>query len=325
MAIKELFYDNRPRVLLDPRASQRIDPRFKYTRATGDSTYVNKEGYIATSALSQPRFEYDALTGDLLGLLLEPARTNLVLGSKDVSNGWTIVSGLVRSVTTEITPEGASNAIQLQAGAIASRAVQNITLEANSTYVQSAYIKASNALYATFDISLISGPRLAGGSFSFSGGQLTSWGFSSKEYPNKWPASGLYTVRLYPDYLNGSSSVYVYGAQVEKGNAITSYVPTTTATVTRAADLLSIEAPLPASGSVYIDARAIGASENDTLLSLKNSSNDKIDLGFLSNAATYNSVALIANYDGTSRSSLPLPVPTTDRERNIITYGSQNY
>ena len=96
-------------------------------------------------------------------------------------------------------------------------------------------------------------------------------------------------------------------------------------TATRAADLLSIESPLPASGSVYIDARAISAAQNDTLLSLKNSSNDKIDLVYLSNASTYNSLALIANYDGTSKTSLPLPVPTTNRERNIITWGANNY
>jgi len=117
----------------------------------------------------------------------------------------------------------------------------------------------------------------------------------------------------------------MWGWQYEESPSATSIITTSGSAVTRAADLLSVESPLPASGSVYIDARAISAAQNDTLLSLKNSSNDKIDLAYLSNASTYNSLALIANYDGTSKSSLPLPVPTTDRERNIITWGAQNY
>ena len=124
---------------------------------------------------------------------------------------------------------------------------------------------------------------------------------------------------------DGTSGFYVWGAQCEEGSLPTSYIPTADSEVTRAADLLSVEAPFPASGSVYIDARAITANENDTLLSLKNSSNNKIDLAYLSNTSTYNSLALIANYDGTSKTSLPLPVPITARERNIITWGAQNY
>lgn len=119
---------------------------------------------------------------------------------------------------------------------------------------------------------------------------------------------------------------YIWGPQGELGAFATSYIPALgDSYATRAADLLSVQASLPASGSVYIDARARDTSVNAALVSLKNDSNAKIDLAYLSNATTYNSLALIANYNGTSKSSLPLPVPTTNRERNILTWGTNNY
>ena len=77
MAIKELFYDNRPRVLLDPRASRRIDPRFTFTRDS-IATYVDANGKIQTAGANQPRFDHGPVTGENLGLLIEESRTNLV-------------------------------------------------------------------------------------------------------------------------------------------------------------------------------------------------------------------------------------------------------
>ena len=77
MAIKELFYDQRPVALLDPRASQRIDPRFKFTRDS-TATYVNQEGLIKTVQPNIPRFAYDFTTKEYRGLLLEPTRTNFL-------------------------------------------------------------------------------------------------------------------------------------------------------------------------------------------------------------------------------------------------------
>lgn len=62
-----------------------------------------------------------------------------------------------------------------------------------------------------------------------------------------------------------------------------------------------------------------------TVVSLKNASNQKINLAMEQRSETYSSLALINSYSGTAKSSLPLPVPTTNRERNIITWGANNY
>jgi hypothetical protein len=365
MAIKELFYDNRPQVLLDPLASQRIDPRFKYTRGS-TGTYVDVNGIIQTASANEPRFNYDLVTGESLGLLLEEERTNLFTSSNftqsaptAIPTNWFSWNPLTFLTSQTLSPDGVSvglfhGSININGGGIR----KDLTgLTAGGTYYLSYYVKGlttgeltyftnNNSKGTTTGTTLEATNRawFAATKVRFSCGNLNGTG-----------AGGASTVALTTDWRRvgavvkadsaGSARIIisnnvfdvgtgngdeggtwmVWGAQFEAGSFSTSYITTTGSTVTRAQDLLSVETPLPATGSIYIDARAIGAEENDTLLSLKNDSNDKIDLAYLSNTATYNSLALIANYDGVSKSSLPLPVPTTDRERNIITYGANNY
>ena len=308
MAIKELFYDNRPQVLLDPKASQRIDSRFKFTR-NGTATYVDRDGIVKTAAVDQPRFGNDQDSG----LLLEASTTNLVTNSDSnplprTSIDFTVTTANIVTPRGEIGPVAACYIYR----AVGYGSRIPLPTQPNDVYTLSLWARAdTGTLSVTLDVS--------------------DQGLKSFTVTTEWTristSSTTPSTNIFGDIDCNSvdRTLYIWGVQIERGPVATSYVPTGGAAVTRAADLLSVESPLPATGSVYIDARATKAEEDDTLLSIKNSSNDKIDLGFFSNAATYNSVALIANYDGTSKSSLPLPVPTTDRERNIITYGSQNY
>jgi hypothetical protein len=331
MAIKELFYDNRPRVLLDPRASQRIDPRFKYTR-NSIGTFVDSNGIIQTAAVNEPRFGHNSVTGELLGLLIEEGRSNLSLNSNSYTSwGLNAVTTPLPTNNTQISPDGTQTAWQFPVGSTGILQ-RNYPIPAGQIYTFSFFAKQGSGTTMGSDSIGVNGNDLfAGTIYNWSTNTLGS-GWSKVDYSNGWSrfyrtftstTSTLFIQRM--DSSRGTGQ-YIWGAQLEQNASFpSSYMPTTSSAVTRAPDLLSVEAPLPATGSLYIDARAIGAEENDTLLSLKNDSNDKIDLAYLSNTATYNSLALIANYDGVSKSSLPLPVPTTDRERNIITYGANNY
>jgi hypothetical protein len=334
MAIKELFQDSRPIALLDPRASNRLDPRFTFTRnSTG--TYVDASGILRTAGANQPRIDHNFATGEGLGLLVEEARTNLALHSEDFSNAYWLKTASGTGVAPVVTsnnataPDGTSTADRIvfsrgtatgsdfsgiQSGNLAPTAIQ---------YAGSLWIKAATSGDVGKEIQF----RHVSSSVTPLVHTLTL-GWRRIE---RIETGVVGTRRLEFGLINAgtsetSVSVHAWGAQVEAGSSLGSYVPTATGTATRAADLLSVDSlSIPSTGSIYIDAQAVGADANDTLLSLKNASNQKIDLAFLSNAATYNSTALIASYSGTSKSSLPLPVPTTDRERNIITWGSQNY
>jgi hypothetical protein len=359
MAIKELFYDNRPLVLLDPRASQRIDPRFTFTRDSIGS-YVDESQARRIAGPNQPRLTH-SYSGEALGLLCESAATNFVRYAEDLTNVLWVKSGLTVSKPTLLGPAGVRAYNMLTTTAFTNsfgfcRMATNGALPFSSPWVMSVDLKAGSTRYAMiykqkrdsvserWFLDLLTGttythtytsprsqvriePQINGWFRVIATGIESTFGASDSvtvvpldiQFPFM-RGDGT------PQYSgSGGASIYVDAWQFEAGTISTSFIPTGASAATRAADLLSVETPLPATGSIYIDARAISANENDTLLSLKNDSNDKIDLAYLSNTATYNSLALIANYDGVSKSSLPLPVPTNDRERNIITYGANNY
>jgi hypothetical protein len=78
-------------------------------------------------------------------------------------------------------------------------------------------------------------------------GNFTGTSASITAYPGGWArltmtttTSTGTTIRFRPFFGTGGESVYIWGAQVEEGAFATSYIPTTTATATRAADVASI-------------------------------------------------------------------------------------
>jgi hypothetical protein len=311
MAIKELFYDSRPLVLLDPRASLRIDPRFRFTRSS-IGTYTDATGIIQTAGANAPRFCYDPASDEFLGLLIEESRTNEVAYSTITSANWTSIDGAVIVDNQATAPDETNTAALINFPGTGVPGVRIATPSASETRTVSCWVRAVSG---TVTLRVGNGSNLG-----INQTVGTEWTRITEEFPSSSVTAGIY-------YSNpvSNAAFYAWGFQQEAGSFLTSYIPTSGSAVTRSQDLLSIEGPLPATGSIYVDSRAIAVEENNTLLSLKNDSNDKIDLAYLSNTATYNSLALIASYDGASKASLPLPVPTTDRERNIITYGANNY
>ena len=203
-----------------------------------------------------PRIEYDA-DGNLLGLLIEESRTNLVTSSEDFTDAsWTKSEVSVSSDTTS-TPSGETASLIIPStSALSHFLYASISLSAQA-YTQSVYAKAGGYNYIAVQ--------------SFGDGILKSCYFdllngtagtpsnctaSIQNVENGWyrcaitftPGAASHTVQFNPSTdgstINkagdGTSGIYVYGAQLEAGAFPTSYIPTYGATATRSADVASI-------------------------------------------------------------------------------------
>jgi hypothetical protein len=98
MSISQNFPNTRPSLSINFARSQRLDPRITFTRTT-TGTRVGPDGYIEVIPADQPRFDFDPVTGECLGLLIEEIRTNSI-------NNNTMVGALVGTPGTPPTSWG---------------------------------------------------------------------------------------------------------------------------------------------------------------------------------------------------------------------------
>lgn len=239
-----------------------------YTRATGASR-VNASGLLETVSSGVWRRQYDPLTLSPLGYLPEPARTNLELYSDDFANAaWTKTSVTITSdaYTSPAGPTSMDRAEETGAGALLLSAAA-VTVVAGSTYTTTRYFKRGNCDWVritvgssgSFTSSVRAWFNLATGAV---GSQIAAlWTYVSHSIEDV--GGGIYRCRLtYTVVTNttlyvatcsasadsslvkadigGGAGVGVqygvWGAQSELGAYPTSYIPTTSATVTRNAD-----------------------------------------------------------------------------------------
>jgi hypothetical protein len=78
----------RPKFDLNLVRNRSIPPEYTFTR-NSSGTYVGSDGLIKTAAINEPRFEFDVLSGEYKGLLIEEARTNQLTYSNTFDVAWT--------------------------------------------------------------------------------------------------------------------------------------------------------------------------------------------------------------------------------------------
>ena len=235
-------------------------------------TYVDENGIIQLSSADTPRFDHDPTTGESLGLLVEEQRANLLLRSQEFDNSyWTLFPvGDTTIVPDAVTaPDGTLTADKLVEGTSTGRHyIEKLFYPgASTTYTFSVYVKAAGrtqvviypnaqtafSKYVAFNLSSgvvivengsnITGniQRLANEWFRVS---ITTASGSNSQYS---PIIGL-TNNTGPTYTDsaasytgdGTSGIYIWGAQLEAGSFPTSYIPTTSTALTRSADAASI-------------------------------------------------------------------------------------
>ena len=205
------------------------------------------------AAAGVPRFDHDPITGESKGLLIEESRTNLLTYSSEFDNAaWTKANATV-TVNAAVAPDGTLTADKLVENTATSthQAYQNYTPTQLSNVVFSVYAKAAERSVVT-----LLEPTGVERTFNLGTGVATGSGASMVSAGDGWwrcIASGALidtATRSYALRLNngssvtytgdGTSGIYIWGAQLEAGAFPTSYIPTTSAQVTRAADSASM-------------------------------------------------------------------------------------
>jgi hypothetical protein len=243
-----------------------------FTRASG-ATYLDSDGVLKTASTNIPRIEYDA-DGNRLGLLVEEQRTNLLTYSEDFSQ-W-INSNSSDLTDQNVAPDGNIIADKLidtitDSGHTVYKTVSPAT---GVVYVFSCYLKAAELNYATLALGTSSGIidryliniDLSTGTITDThtrGSPTNTAYFDSVHVGNGWYRCAVAMAHLSSSLVaiigtnnsatvtpaasgdakyvgDGTSGVYIWGAQVEAGAFPTSYIPTSGSTATRAEDDASI-------------------------------------------------------------------------------------
>ena len=262
-----------PRMALDFTTAS-LDPRVTFTRTGDTATVVNSSGYVAPINANLPRFDFNPVTLACNGLLIEESRVNLLLQSQTFQTTWAATACSIDDDATN-GPDGlltADKIIPNVAASVSNTAAsvlvrQDITkAAAATTYTYSIFAKegefngirlfvrdnAVSGNNAVVTFSLVNGSvavaAAAAGTFtnaSASAGTLYANGFY--RFSLTFTTGTETTVRILAIPSNststtgdGSKGIFVWGAQVEANAFATSYIPTTTTSLTRNADVATM-------------------------------------------------------------------------------------
>jgi hypothetical protein len=232
---------------------------FNVTRAT-TATRFNSAGLIESVASGVPRLDYytSGGTAGCPALLVEPSAQNLYQRSEDFTNAyWSKVNSSV-SGNQAVAPDGTSTAGKLiMNNGILPNAANQSGFNRAEVVTSSAYrfsMFAKSAEFTGFRVR----ENLAAGTFldvNLSNGTITNGDVAqfisplAENYGNGWyriswtsptiTNLNKYSIRV-GSTGDGVSGIFVWGAQVETGSVATSYIPTTTAAVTRNADAVNL-------------------------------------------------------------------------------------
>jgi hypothetical protein len=241
---------------------------FTVTRAT-IATRVNASGLIESVASGIPRLDYFA-SGGTVGcpaLLVEPSGSNLALQSENFGTTWT-TDGTTVTINSISSPDGTTTADTIVASGTTGRHDVNqlISVSSGTTYSVSIFCKKKTTQYIYLSSATAGAQGLV--VFDFDSGtftQQTTWVASVQSYGSGWfrisarfVASSTASARIRFGLTSNSTSdsstlttsddTYFWGAQLETGSVATSYIPTTTASVTRNADIIRVSGAV--SGSI---------------------------------------------------------------------------
>jgi hypothetical protein len=263
MAIQTTFPAIKPTLLLDFAKVRQLDPRITFTRAS-TGTFYNSVGVLSTAAAGVPRFDYNPTTEESLGLLIEEQRTNLLTYSEQFDNAaWSKSASSITS-NTIVAPDGALTGDKLveDTSTGGHLVLQSVALADSTTYTVTVFVKAAERTWVAVGLTDKTNTNNRVWFNASTGAQGTTNGTvsaaSATSVGNGWwrfsvsisSATGATTpsVRISLGSANntasytgdGTSGIFIWGAQLEAGAFPTSYIQTVASQVTRAADAASM-------------------------------------------------------------------------------------
>jgi len=249
-----------------------LDPQVTFTRAS-TGTFFNSAGVLTSAATNAPRFDYNPSTLVAQGLLIEESRANLVTYSEQFDNAaWTKTNSSI-TANAATAPSGTVTADKLIEALdvnLVHQTTQSVTVVSLGTYTASCYVKADTRTRVRIGFlvggtsGVVADANLTAGTITaasaFGGGSAV--GSSIQAINNGWyritvsgtgaaGTSGECRLELLDASGNrqyngdGTSGLFLWGAQTEAGAFPTSYIPTTTTALTRAEDRASINTMSP--------------------------------------------------------------------------------
>jgi hypothetical protein len=227
-------------------------PAITFTRAS-DATYFDANGVLQTAANDTPRFDHDPADGSSKGLLIEEARTNVLTYSSDFSNAAWLKNLTVVTADQDTAPDGTATADLIDAssetnggypGQVASVTANAFTASVFAKKGTTDFLRirldtgGGTSVQALFDVDSGTAGTPSAGVTSSIQAVGSGWYRCAATYTFAGAASS--SIAFQPaaaiDNNGPTGTLYLWGAQLEAGAFPTSYIPTTTAAATRAAD-----------------------------------------------------------------------------------------
>ena len=276
-------------------------PNLTFTRASDAGSFTSAGVFALVGGNDLPRFAHDPADSNAkLGLLMEGAQTNKCLQSEALGTTWTLPgANTTLSAFATAAPDGNATAEDVLHGDSAETVQQTITVTDNTVVTISAFVHqgttgahdfvkmswidqsaGDNGFEAWFNISTgVVGTAQATGTGSYTAGSVFITDVGGGWF--RIGATGqivtgqtdgrfelINTTADAVDTAEATNSVAWWGLQVEEDSFPTSYIPTTTASVTRAKDvntMTGFNGFSSSGGTLRIDANQlyrIGASMN---------------------------------------------------------------
>jgi hypothetical protein len=284
---------------------------FNVTRAT-TATRVNANGLIESVASGIPRLDYP-IGGGCPALLVEPQAQNTCLQSETFQS-WAFTNASGSSGNVGASPSNTQTAGLFipNSGTTGRGQVACGTLSNATAYSFSWFIKAPTNSLTSVWLYVSDGGDGTGGNrwgvivdlsnftltdYTAGNGSVTSK--AVENYGNGWyriRVTGQVTSGMVGSSVavvrkltagadtNGINGVLVWGAQVETGSVATSVIPTTTAAVTRNAEVISVTGAVSGcigqtEGTLYAEVDIRTFANNGMFLSISNGGgNDRIEI-----------------------------------------------